>query len=146
MTVTVFNGQTATMVDCSQRPFVVGVEYVGGAPGFQGACQPKIEVVEEGMKIRFRATQSADLKQVALRSRMQTSVVEEVFTSSMKYHGEAVTIQNPQVSRRDVEFDANVADGESLLVGCMPTDGQEGFFYVLFTPEALSGKTFSKSE
>lgn len=144
--VTVFNGQTATLADCTKRPFVTGVYYIAGAPGYEGAHQPKIEVVKEGTKIRIRATQSVDLKHVDLTARIQSSVIEEVLTASTVHRGGTVTIENPRVQRRDVELDAEVPDGGSLLVGCLPTSDEEEFFYVLFTPTPLEGRTFRAAE
>ncbi|MFH1265891.1 MAG: hypothetical protein ABIK89_09185, partial [Planctomycetota bacterium] len=53
-TVTVFSGQSATINDCSQSPFVVALEGVEGenAEGEHvRARQPIIRIVEEGMKM-----------------------------------------------------------------------------------------------
>ncbi|WP_428308584.1 M56 family metallopeptidase [Lacipirellula sp.] len=139
--VTVFNGQTATLADCAQRPFVIGVDYIEGEDGHSGGYQPKIEFVEVGSRVRFRATHSTDRKRVELKAHIRTSDVESVSETSATHRGKTITIQNPRVKRRDVTVAEELADGESLLVGCLSAADQDEFFYVLLTPQSLTEET-----
>ncbi len=53
--VTVFNGQQAFICNYEQTPFVVGLQNLES-----GAQQPKIAVVDDGIKLNIRTIQSAD--------------------------------------------------------------------------------------
>lgn len=139
---TVFNGQTATLMDGSSRSFVVGVNYIEGAAGSSGARQPKIENVEIGTRIRFRLTHSTDRKRVELKAHIHAAEVEHVAETTAIHRGEAITIQNPRVKRRDVTVAEELADGESLLVGYLSAADQGEVVYVLLTPRTLVGQTF----
>lgn len=133
--VTLFNGQQAAIVDCAQRPFVVGVT------NDRGAAQPKIVVLEEGSRITVRGTQRTDLETIRLEASIHFSAVDEVATTTAVFHGRPVTIQTPRVKRAGFDVDFNVEQGRSLLIGCLPAFEQQDFFYALLSVRELEAAT-----
>jgi hypothetical protein len=125
---TTFNGQPASMFNGTQRPFVVGTQEVGG-----GAPQPKIALVDEGLQLNYRATQTSSAKQVRLEAQVELSEIGEVRTAAMLLPGEPKSIQLPRVKRSRIDVSAEVHEGQSLLIGCVPTHEQQEFCYVLLT-------------
>ena len=131
--VTIFNGQEAMIADCTQRPFVVGV--------FQrvaGANEPKVVVLEEGTKINVRAVQSQDRKKVHLEASLDMLALGDVTTASTSYRGAQVSIQVPSVNRRSIDVAADIEDGQTLLVGCIPTGKQQQYSYYLLSASGIS--------
>jgi type II secretory pathway component GspD/PulD (secretin) len=124
--VTIFNGMDATISACSQRPFVVGV--------FQrtaGATEPKIVVLEEGTKIKVRAVQGKN--KVRLQASLEMKSLGDVSTASTSYRGAQVSIQVPSVKRRCIDVGADLEDGQTLLVGSIPTGKQQQYLYYLLS-------------
>ncbi len=126
--VTFFNGAQACVSDCTQSPFIVGIQDLSA-----GAQQPKIAVIDEGIKLTCRATHNADATKVQLEARVDLSAISDVRTASILLRGTPTTIQLPRVKRYRIDVASEVPDGESLLVGCMPTDAQAKYLYVLLT-------------
>jgi type II secretory pathway component GspD/PulD (secretin) len=130
--VTVFNGQDAMIADCVQRPFVVGV--------FQrvaGANEPKIVVLDEGTKINVRATQNRARNKLHIEASFDMRSLGDVATASTLYRGSEVTIQVPSVNRRSIDVAADIEDGQTLLVGCIPTGKEKQFTYYLLSACAI---------
>jgi bla regulator protein BlaR1 len=129
---TLINGQRASVSDVTHTPFVVGLQNVGkGLPG------PKVDVIDEGVRLTFRATQDGDSSKVRLEARAELSDISDVRRATALLAGEPVTLQFPRVKRCRIEVCSDVPDGDSLLVGCIPTYEQKRFFYVLFTVRKL---------
>ena len=63
--VTIFNGQQALLCDCTHSPYVVGIHYDS-----DGLQQPKIAVIDEGIKLSIRATECGDAKQAHLEGHL----------------------------------------------------------------------------
>jgi bla regulator protein BlaR1 len=133
--VTIFNGQEAIIADCTQCPFVIGVNPIVGEQAV--AMQPKIEIIEEGTKITLRAIQSPDMKTIRLKQRMDMCSVGEVETATASVHGQEVTIQIPQVERHVLNVDTEIKNGQTLLVGCLPTGEKREYQYYLLTVENI---------
>jgi hypothetical protein len=131
--VTLFNGQLASILDLSQTPFVVGLRDASA-----GVPQPKIAVVDEGIKLSLRAIQSSDSSKVQLDARVELSEIGEVRTASTLVRGEPITIQIPRVKRCRIDVSSEVQAGQSVLIGCIPTYEQKRFFYVLLTVNSVS--------
>jgi hypothetical protein len=129
--VTIFNGMEATIADCVQRPFVVGV--FQRAPG---ATEPKIVVLEEGTKIKVRAVQGQ--KKVHLQASLDMKSLGDVTTISTSYRGAQVSIQVPSVNRRCIDVGADLEDGQTLLVGSIPTGKQQGYLYYLLSARKIA--------
>ncbi len=130
--VTVFNGQHATILDCTQTPFVVGVQDSG-----TGVQEPKIAVIDEGIKLTFRAIQSSDAAKVLLEGRIELSEISDVRTASTRLRNQPTTIQIPRVKRCRIDVSSEIQDGNSLLIGCIPAYEQRKFFYILLTVRNL---------
>ncbi len=131
--VTMFNGMEATIADCTQRPFVVGV--------FQrmaGATEPKVVVLEEGTKIKVRAV--VDGRNVRLQASLDMKALGEVATATTLYRGSQVSIQVPSVNRRSIDVDAKLESGQTLLVGSIPTGKQQKYSYYLVSAKKLDIK------
>jgi Flp pilus assembly secretin CpaC len=111
--ITLFNGQQARIADYSQTPFVVGVQRLA-----TGEVQPKIVVIDQGMKLTFRPVQSADHRKVRLNGRIEFSGIQNVRTESAMLMGEERTIQVPSVRRHQIDLNCEIEDGHSLLIGC----------------------------
>jgi beta-lactamase regulating signal transducer with metallopeptidase domain len=129
--VTVFNSQRAFIVDGTQRPFVVGVKH-----GADGIKRPKITVIDEGLRLDIRPTQR-DATEVQLDARVALSHIDEVRTASARLGGEMTTIQLPSVQRRRVDVASLMQDGQSLLIGFLPTPQEERYLYVFLTAKIL---------
>ncbi len=132
--VTVFNGQKVFICNYEQTPFVVGLQNLES-----GAQQPKIAVVDDGIKLNIRTIQSADAATIHVEGRVDVSKIEEVRTVSTVLDGKPATIQIPRVKRCRIDVSSTLPDGHSLLVGCIPTYEQKQFMYVLLTTKRISG-------
>jgi type II secretory pathway component GspD/PulD (secretin) len=131
--VTIFNGQEAMIADVVQRPFVVGV--------FQqtsGANAPKTVVLDEGTKIKVRAVQSRDRKRVHLETSVDMRVLGDVTTASTSYRGQPVSIQVPSVNHKSIDVAADIEDGQTVLVGSIPTGKQKQYLYYLVSASRIS--------
>lgn len=141
--VTLFNGQRATILDRTQTPFVVGIRdeegpfVVGISEEKAGAGQPKIVVIDEGTKLTLRTVLSPDAASVRLEAGVELSQISDVETVSTFFRGESKTIQIPRVKRCRIDVVSQVPDGQSLLIGCIPSYEQKEFFYVLLTVRNL---------
>ena len=139
--VTVFNGQHATILDCTQTPFVVGVQDSG-----TGVQEPKIAVIDEGIKLTFRAIQSSDAAKVLLEGRIELSEISDVRTASTRLRNQPTTIQIPRVKRCRIDVSSEIQDGNSLLIGCIPAYEQRKFFYILLTGAILNSDSSGRIE
>ena len=130
--ITLFNGQRGSVLDRTQSPFLVGIQAVS-----EGVQQPKIAIIDEGIKLTLRAIQSSDTTKVQLEAGVELSEIVEVRTVSTLLRGERATIQIPRVKRCRIDVSCEVQDGQSLLIACIPTYEQKRFFYVLLTVHNL---------
>ena len=122
------NGVYALITDISQTPFVVGMR-----EGDRSAFSPKIDVVDAGTKMMLQPLVSADGHSIRLAAKIELASIGEVHTALTVMAGQHTTIQMPQVNRCRIDVAAQVEDGHSLLVGCVPSDKEKAFFYALFT-------------
>lgn len=130
--ITMFNGASGTVTSQVQRPFVTGVRRV------DGRREPQIEVCEDGLQIELQPVISADQTGTRLSGRALLSSIIGVKTTSAQLVDGPVTIQLPSVERRIIDFNSDLRDGETLLVGCPPPSDKEGFFYVALTARLIS--------
>ncbi len=113
--VTIFDGQEALVSDTTSRPFVTSVKPVEDENG--SAMQPIITVLEDGLKIRIKAT--ADAKnEVQLESKVTFgeigNVEEFTFETPGKFNG--TTVQIPEYSERNVNISKKLASDQSLII------------------------------
>jgi type II secretory pathway component GspD/PulD (secretin) len=130
--VTLFNGQNASISIRTQRPFVVGMQAGGAGP------DPKTALIDEGLQLSLRTVQSADAKRIQLEGSLSLSQIGEVRTASAIVHGKPATIQIPRVKRRRIDVSAEIPDGQSLLVECIPTFEEKTYFYLLLTVRRIT--------
>jgi beta-lactamase regulating signal transducer with metallopeptidase domain len=128
--ITLFNGQQASIFDVTQRPFVIGMLVEGGKR------QPKIDVVDEGVKLALRAT-VAEASRIRLSAQIALADIGEVRTIPTSLGSGAEAIQIPRVHRCRIEVTSQTEPGQSLLVGCVPSYDAQRIFYVLLTPRLI---------
>jgi|GEM_PF-2121407 len=139
---TLFNGQTATIIDRVQRPLVTAVEPQDG-----GWLQPVIEVLDEGMTMTLRAVTTGD-GTVELMFDLQTSRIDAVAVANLPYpHPEGpdgkVTVQVPTVLTTSAAATVQLPATQSLLIAApQPFNSSEddatpaAIFYAL-TPRLI---------
>ncbi len=119
--ITLFNGQSATVQDSSQRPFVVGLKTTGDNPK---AFEPQIRVVECGNSLRIRPLlrNNGDLW---LDYDVKVSHVESVSEKTVQVARlrEPVTLQVPKVFTARIESAVEFAAGKTVLLGGLPAGG-----------------------
>jgi bla regulator protein BlaR1 len=133
---TIFNGQQALLCDCAKTPYVVGIHYDN-----EGIRQPKIAVIASGIKVTMRATQVGSAKKVHLEARLELSGVPQVRTASALLRGAPTTIQIPSIEKRCIDISSDVDEGQSLLIGCIPTSEEKKFSAVIVgVPKIWTGQ------
>ncbi|MBC8350518.1 MAG: hypothetical protein H8E66_00935 [Planctomycetes bacterium] len=116
--VVVFSGQSASIMDASQRPFVVGLQTRG---------KPQIRVVSEGMTLYVRP-QFIDKKQLGLTYDLKITRITDVSTTtfSLEGHDTPVTFQIPEVETSSVKSTLTFAAGKTLVIGGLTTKDEKG--------------------
>ncbi len=108
--VTAFNGQTVTIMDASQRPFVVGVKKVN-----QGHV-PQIRVVSEGTTLQLRPVADRS-RTIYLDFASTFSNIQEVETLTFRDDSSAeMTIQRPEVATLQLEGRVELKSGQWVLL------------------------------
>jgi hypothetical protein len=59
--------------------------------------------------------------------------------------GDPVTIQIPQVNRLVLDVSSDVNDGETLIIGCLPSGDKREYIYYLLTANNVSEAVASPS-
>ncbi len=130
--VTAFNGQQIFLSDYTQTAYTVGIARLA-----DGSKRPRIVVVDEGVKIKMRTLQGTDGKTVGLEGHIDLSKIEEVRKIKAEGTDGPTTLEIPRVRRCRIDASSTLADGQSLLIGCIPTYEQKEFLYVLLTPRMI---------
>lgn len=142
--VTVFNGQSATIADVAQRPFVTNVE-----PQEDGSLKPMVEVFESGLKVMLRPVTTGN-GTVELTFDLQVLGIDQVamanlpFRHTMGPHSN-ITVQVPIVSTTSVRSTVRLPATESVLIAAprlfddksSDDSSTEAIFYAL-TPRLLA--------
>lgn len=109
--VVLFNGQKAAIDTGTQRPFVVGFDFLGAA------VQPRIRVESEGLNIDCCAVatgrDSVSLRIAAVARKIVEVVEQEVGTEA----GQPLTVQIPEIRESVISTEAIVPLGQTLLLG-----------------------------
>ena len=107
--VTLFNGQSATLRDESQLPFVVGVTH-----SHEGNdVQPEVAVLSEGTTVDFHpVVVRADA--LELECRLTMAYIDG--TREVKLPKQEVVVQAPRISRKSIAARCQLAPGETLLI------------------------------
>jgi len=113
---TLSTGRTGEVFDCTQRPFVVGLQ--------EG--QPQIRVVREGRALRVLPILQGDT--VRLDYELTQSTIRGVEEMTIPAHDgqDAITLQVPEVAKSRVESSIDLPPGRSLLVGGLSTTNKKG--------------------
>jgi len=130
--ITIFNGQQAMISDCTQHAFVTGLE-----SGTNGGLKPRIETLEEGIKIKLRAIASADRKYTRLDYTLRASSIPNVGSVTAAMGDGVRAVQVPRIKQFQIGLTSRIKAGHSLLVGCLPHLDQKNCFYVLLTPHHI---------
>ncbi|HZN34465.1 MAG TPA: M56 family metallopeptidase, partial [Pirellulaceae bacterium] len=123
--VTVFNGQRATVMDATQRPFVVGVKPVASDdPSAPPAFEPQIRVVSEGTTLRMRPVLQAR-DQLRLDYEFTLASVRSVETAKIPQGkgAEPLTVQVPEVASVRFCSSLQMPLGRTLAVGVLTKQG-----------------------
>ena len=139
--VTMFDGQTATITDQSQRPFVVSFEPVVG--DFAVAQRPIVVVLNEGTQMNVQSVVSQDKRYVRLTlvpnftriesadrqftfqgrrsTQTGTSILNPNSTQNLVNNNadiiEGTTVQQPTLGTTNVQTTVSVPDGGTILLG-----------------------------
>jgi hypothetical protein len=115
-----FSGMTANIREETQRPFVVGIDYVKGK--LATAAQPEVAVLSEGVRLDVQPI-VIDAKKVDLQCMLAVSFIEDVKTT--KLPGQEITVQNPRASRKQISARCQLAPGQALLLAQVPPNSDE---------------------
>lgn len=147
--VTLFNGQTASIADQVQRPFVTGVE-----PGKGGKIEPVVTMFYEGRKLKFSPV--ADRHgEIELAFEAETSLIGEVATATLPIRlpddkETSLLVQVPSVAVTKASATVKLKKGESIVLAypqvVKPSQGRksEGMILVAITPRSLGVMPDSK--
>jgi len=147
--VTLFNGQTATIADQVQRPFVTGVE-----PGEGGQIKPVATMFYEGKKLKLSPVVQSN-GEMELTFEAETSLIKEVETATLPIRlpddkATSLLVQVPSVDMTKVSATVKLKKGESILLAypqvVKPSRGgrSEGMILVAITPRSLGVKPEGK--
>ena len=113
---TMFNGQTATILACVERPFVTDMQPITAADGSIVGYQPLVRVTREGTTLNMRPvmkpSEMVDFA-IAINVREVTGVEQVSFQGQ---HGQDLTVQQPTVVNRTMRAKATLPNGASLLI------------------------------
>jgi beta-lactamase regulating signal transducer with metallopeptidase domain len=126
-TVTMFNGQTAQVVDGLVRPFVTGLNRLKDADGkLTDSARPVIRMVTDGTKVSLQANAKAD-DSVDLSCHVNVSKVISVDTAEVpiKLADGKCKIQIPEVATSQIQSTMNIPAGKTLVLGSF-IDGEKG--------------------
>jgi type II secretory pathway component GspD/PulD (secretin) len=130
--VTLFDGMSASLLNGTLRPFVTGVESLG-----DGAYQPHVSVVSEGIRIDLRPQLAADGQSTRLFLRYQESSILSVEVLETMSSGQATNVQIPHVSRSVIATTAEIPKGHALLVAPLRRDDKGQLHLCLIKPLGL---------
>lgn len=129
--VTVFDQQEAMIQDTTQRPFVVGLTKAGSE------YQPRIETVDNGIKVALKATvKNADVKNADVRLDLAIRMSDVQHVTTRNAGPEGTAIQVPSVKATTVELSALLSEGKTLAIYGLPFDRQ----VILTQPVPYVGK------
>lgn len=147
--VTLFDGQTASIADQVQRPFVTRVDPKDG-----GLMQPVFSMVEEGLSFLLTPKAGHD-DSVNLDFKVKVSSIGKVSYANLPigdYPHSGVTVQVPATEQYEVSSSVKLAAGESIVVAIPrvfdnePSVDAEATVIVALTPRIISTQELMESE
>ncbi len=113
--VTVWDGQTASLSDQVERPFVTGMD-----PEADGRVQPIVSVVKEGLSFvltpKVRDDESVDLAFTVLASSIGKVSYANLPITMPNHPEPQYTVQVPATEQYEVSSSVKLAAGESIVV------------------------------
>ncbi len=141
--VTFPSGQSGEIQDASQQPFVTSILPVGESVEGRMACQPVIQIFNEGVNVTTKATLlednscRIDYENITLSKIESVDIVRLVDNGTVNGRQSGVSLQSPTVTTLSLTLPpVTIPENMSLLVavpGLLTEDQSEGKF-VLITP------------
>ncbi|MEQ8789666.1 MAG: M56 family metallopeptidase [Pirellulaceae bacterium] len=120
-TVTLFDRQKALIADTVQRPFVVGVKR-----NEDGAIDPNVRIVNEGLIVRLHPQLEGDAK-LRLSCGVTFSDIRDVGTTTIPGGGEkSITLQVPEVATIKIDSLVQLENGKTLAIGGLNRRNRNG--------------------
>ena len=113
--VTLFDGQTAEISDCSQKPFATDITKVVGDHGV--AYQPVIQVFWEGTKIRLAPAITPEGHRLNCQFKFAAIDDCKTFRPSRYPDANDIRVQHPVVTTASLECAIDIPTGQTLLIG-----------------------------
>ena len=132
--VTIFHGQSATVSDQRQRPFVTG--FKSGEDGFD----PIVTTVKEGAAFKLFAFAEED--KVFLHTSFRVSEISDVQVRSLRTDSQVTRLQVPHLQELFVHANAEMASEETLLIVPLQRDAQGQLTFFLITPRIIEETGF----
>jgi beta-lactamase regulating signal transducer with metallopeptidase domain len=139
--ITIFNGQRGVLSSIRRRPFVVGNDFE--KPQDRRA---RVAEISEGAKFTCRGVQSGDGTSTRIEACLEASAIWEVQTASTVVAGERRAVQLPRLKRFRVDIVSDVKDGDTLLIGLVPSYDRKKSFYLLVSVHNLSAQQIRSEE
>ncbi len=124
-TVTMFNGQTASVRDGKERPFVVAVKRIE-EPGTQKvAYQPVIRVIGEGNTVNLKA-ELKDETTLKLNCEMTNLEILKVDTAVLPTPegNKRVSIQIPEIAKTQIRSSLEMESGKTVVLNCLQSNNK----------------------
>lgn len=148
--VTLFNGQSATVEDCIQRPFVVAMKRTA-----EGTA-PVVRIVREGFSLNVRPKLSGQ-QNVRLDLTLNLSEIRNVETATLLggKNQKSMTVQVPEVASTKIRSVVDMKLGQTMLINVLATrrpnsKEQQPFLLLVnvkkFVPEGNSQAATAKPE
>ena len=135
--VVMHNGQNASIVNGTQRPFVVGLNRVEDKTNDTFTLQPVIRVINEGIVLNLNA-KIIEGDGVNLACRLECSTILSVDTVELPIkdaHQAPARVQVPEVATTRIQSTLAVPAGKTLVLSCVQKtdDGDSELFLALLT-------------
>ena len=131
--ITVFNGSAARLSTMLSQPFVVGA-----LESETGQVQTTIKTIDEGIALSLCPTERSENSPIDLTGRLELSDISDVTLAAARLKsGKDVNVQIPRVQKVCIDVDSTIEEGESLLIGCLPSYERREFVYLLITPRVI---------
>jgi beta-lactamase regulating signal transducer with metallopeptidase domain len=141
--VTMFSGQSASVADVTQTPFVVGLRELAGA--LDVALEPQIRIVRSGLWLHARPIVRDEV--VHLDFEFTLSGVKEVKSQQMPTKAGPAEVQIPVVARTRFQSTVDLPLGKTLLMGGLKratAKGDEESVLVLLTAREVEAQSAAK--
>ncbi|SFI00276.1 M56 family metallopeptidase [Planctomicrobium piriforme] len=130
--VTLLQGREVVISNARFLAFVTGLTKAD-----DGHVSPVITTARDGTTISLLPTIESGGKAIQVTGDLEFSNIDAVHLSNTKYGGETRAIQLPQVSKARIEINSQIPDGQTLLIGILPSGNRPHYTYFLLTVNSL---------